>query len=99
MIKVDDAALARKEANYPGFLEQLYCFEEMYIPPCHHCGSTDTASVQVGVIGRTIYLAWATIKVKLLPNSSKEGIYWCNTCRLFFDQCVGGDDSEQERTG
>ncbi len=34
MIKIDDAALARKEADYPGFLEQLYCFERAhYIDP------------------------------------------------------------------
>jgi hypothetical protein len=71
---------------YPGVEEQLRRFKEAELPPCPHCGSSDTASVQVGVIGRTIYLAASTKKFKLVPNmKDKLGDYFCNECGKFFD--------------
>jgi hypothetical protein len=47
--------------------------------------SDNTASVQVGVIGRTITMAAATSKFKLVANGPKPGTYFCQACRGFFD--------------
>jgi hypothetical protein len=74
------------EDRYPGITEQLRRFEEAELPSCPHCGSGNTASVQVGVIGRTIYLAASTKKFKLVPNmKDKLGKFFCNACGKFFD--------------
>ena len=71
---------------YPGIEEQLRRFKEAELPSCPHCGSSDTASVQVGVIGRTIYLAASTKKFKLVPNmKDKLGKFFCNNCGKYFD--------------
>lgn len=75
------------ERDYPGITEQYRHFEEAEPPSCSHCGSDDTASIQVGIIGRTIYLAGASKKIKLVPNmSDKKGKYFCNECSKYFDQ-------------
>jgi hypothetical protein len=74
------------EERYPGITEQLNHFKQIKLPSCSHCGSTDTASVQVGIIGRTILLAGLTKKFKLVPNAKDRlGKYYCNTCGKFFD--------------
>lgn len=74
------------EERYPGITEQIRHFEEMVLPACPHCGSADTASVQVGFIGRTIHIAASTRKFKLVLNM-KDGMgkYFCNQCRRYFD--------------
>jgi len=75
------------EEQYPGITEQIRQFEEMVLPACPHCGSADTASVQVGVIGRTMYIAGKTKKFKLVMNmSNKLGKYFCNQCKKYFDE-------------
>ena len=80
------ASMSRMERQYPGITEQYFRFEEAELPPCSHCGSRDTASVQVGIIGRTIYLAGASKKFRLVPNvSDRKGKYFCNDCNKFFD--------------
>jgi hypothetical protein len=74
------------ENIYPGITEQINRFEEAELPSCPHCGSNNTASVQVGFIGRTITLAASTRKVKLVPNvKDRLGKYFCNNCDMFFD--------------
>jgi len=73
--------------RYPGISEDVRYFEEMVLPACTHCGSADTASVQVGIIGRTIYISGKTKKFKLVPNmKDKLGKYFCNTCKKYFDE-------------
>jgi predicted RNA-binding Zn-ribbon protein involved in translation (DUF1610 family) len=52
---------------------------------CPNCGSNDTAKVTSGVIGRTIHLAAATTRVKLVPNQQAARFY-CNACERFFDR-------------
>jgi hypothetical protein len=66
----------------------------MELPSCPHCGSGDTASVQVGIIGRTIYIAGSTRKFKLVPNmKDKKGKYFCNDCKKYFgDEEEGGGE-------
>lgn len=84
MIKVSENEIRHMEKQHPGITEQIRDFENMEIPQCTKCGSTDTASIQVGVIGRTMYLAMATTKFKLFPNGNGKGIYFCNTCKVQF---------------
>jgi hypothetical protein len=85
MIKISQEALDSMESSYPGIKQNVAYFEAMDIPPCPKCGSSDTASVQVGIIGRTIYLCAATTKFTLVPNSPKPGDYLCQTCRHYFN--------------
>ena len=78
-------AMGPKEA-YPGVEEQLRRFKEAELPSCPHCDFSDTASVQVGVIGRTMYLAAMTKKFHLVPNmEDKLGKFFCNNCGKYFD--------------
>lgn len=60
-------------------------FTRMEVPPCTRCGASNTASVQVGVIGLTIRLAATCSKFKLIPNGPKPGNWFCNSCNKFFD--------------
>jgi hypothetical protein len=81
-----EAAITVMENQYPGITEQFRHFDSAELPPCPHCRSKNTASVQVGIIGRTIHLAAYSKKFKLVPNGSdKEGKYFCNKCKKFFD--------------
>jgi len=73
------------ESQHTGMIEQIMRFENAELPNCAHCGSADTADVQVGIIGRTIYIASATTKFQLIPNGHLPGRYFCNHCRKFFD--------------
>lgn len=84
MLKVDQQTLDGLEKMYPGFLRHLHHFENAELPACTNCDSADTASVQVGLIGRTINLAGATTKFKLIANGPKPGKYYCNGCGEFF---------------
>ena len=80
------ASLSVMECQYPGITEQYFRLEEAELPPCSHCGSKDTASVQVGIVGRTIYLAGVSKKFKLVPNvSDRKGKHFCNDCNKFFE--------------
>ena len=65
--------------------QELYArFIRMEVPPCTQCGSHNTASVQVGVIGLTIRLAATCRKFKLIGNGPKPGNWFCNSCQQFF---------------
>lgn len=84
MLKVEEKALQVMEAQHPGIREQIHRFEQAVLPACPRCGSHDTADVQVGVVGRTICIAAATTKFKLIPNGPRPGSYFCNACSAFF---------------
>ena len=84
MLKVTEAVLIRMEARRPGIREQIMRFDAANIPVCPGCGSDDTASVQVGVVGRLIEICCATSKVTMVANGPRAGKYWCNSCREFF---------------
>ena len=84
MIKVSQTTILKMEAQYPGITEQIMHYENEALPICPLCGSENTASVQVGIIGRTIYLATATSKFHLLPNRNEEPEFYCNHCRKYF---------------
>jgi hypothetical protein len=86
VLKVNDKTIDRMEEQHPGIKEQIFRFENAELPPCSHCGSEDTADVQVGIIGRTIYIASATSKFTLIPNGPKPGSYRCNSCKKYFGE-------------
>ncbi|MEN9666060.1 MAG: hypothetical protein RLZZ326_2423 [Planctomycetota bacterium] len=65
-------------------------FTEMEVPRCTFCGGTDTASVQVGVIGLTIRLVATCRKFKLIGNGPKPGEWFCHGCESFFDTPARG---------
>src|SRR5687767_173408 len=74
------------EDSYPDITEQIRRFAEAELPSCPHCGSDNTASVQVGMIGRAITIAESTPKVKLVPSAKdKLGLYFCNACGKYFN--------------
>lgn len=83
MLKIDKDQLDELERDYPGISDSISRFEEATLPACSHCGSTDTAKVQCGIIGRTISIAAATTRIKLLANGPVPGEYFCNTCNKF----------------
>lgn len=84
MIRITEDEIVRLESNYPGITEQIWSLEQADLPACPACGSTDTASVQVGIIGRTINIGAATTKIHLMLNANKDGVYYCNDCRKQF---------------
>ncbi len=84
-MKLKSDTLDELELQYPGIRQQILHFDRTSLPSCPLCGSTDTANVQVGVIGRTINIAGATTKFKLIPNGPAPGKYFCNTCDTFFN--------------
>jgi len=84
-LKVDKVTLAKMESVHPGIGVSIRLHEEMVLPACENCGSKDTASVGDGVVGRSIFLAAATTKFKLIPNPPRLGQYFCNSCEEFFD--------------
>jgi len=74
------------EDGDPDIAEQIRLFKEAELPSCPFCGSTETASVQVGMVGRAITIAASTPKVKLVPSAKEKlGSYFCNNCGKYFN--------------
>lgn len=80
-----------REQVYQKYYRQ---FTQMDVPPCTRCGSTNTASVQVGVIGVTIRLAATCPKFKLIPNGPKPGEWFCRSCQEYFDAPHSDDEGD-----
>ena len=86
MLQANQKTLDDMERRYPGIVASIMAFENLELPPCPHCASDNTAEVQVGMMGRTIYIVGATTKAKLVSNVvNKLGEYFCNECKKFFD--------------
>lgn len=86
MLTMDKEQLDLMDKRYPGIRKTILCFEQARLPKCPRCGSKNTARVQCGIIGRTINIASATTKFKLMPNPPTPGRYFCNVCNEFFNQ-------------
>ena len=84
MLKKSQDELDRLEDQYAGIVEHIRRIEDSSLPSCPDCSSNDTAEVGVGVIGRTIAIAAATTKFKLVPNNPLAA-FFCNACQCFFD--------------
>ena len=85
MLKRSKTELKQMESQHPGIIEQIMRFENADLPCCSHCGSKDTAAVEIGIIGRTIYILAGTTKISLIPSGPRPGKYRCNDCRKYFD--------------
>lgn len=85
MLKINDARMAELEQTYPGIGESIRRFEASELPNCPHCNSRDTATVICGIVGRTINIAAASTKVKVIPNGPAPGNLYCNSCNSFAD--------------
>lgn len=83
MLKVDKKWLEVVEKNYNGITKMVEKYENMDLPKCPYCNSSDTAVTNVGIVGRSINLASATTKFHLRPNG-KPGEYYCNNCKKYF---------------
>ena len=90
MLKVDQASIDRMESSYPGIAEQIHHFDTAELPSCPHCESSDSATVQVGVVQRATNIAAATTKFRLVPNGPKPGPYFCNDCKRYFGGTQNG---------
>ena len=98
MLTANKKTLDYLERDYPGIKASIRRFEKAKLPACPRCGSENTADVQVGIIGRTIHIAGATTKFKLIPNGPKPGEYFCNACNKFFN-VKGKDKAKKSGTG
>ena len=80
--------LRRKElANFSEVYERILDqYNGMDVPQCIHCGSTDTASVECGVIRLTMSLSATCRKFKLVGNGPKPAEWYCNSCEKFFNE-------------
>ena len=79
--------------------EILKQYNEMDVPQCIRCGSTDTASVECGVIRLTMALSANCKKFKLIGNGPKPAAWYCNSCKKFFNEDGSEplpDDAEYE---
>jgi len=85
MLKINEKTLDHLEKQYPGIRKSILDREKATLPVCSRCGSHDTAVVNCGMVGRTINIAAATTKFKLVPNGPKSGDYFCNTCEQCFN--------------
>ena len=85
MEEKDKSRLEKLERDYPGITSSIMHFDEAELPSCAHCSSDETASVQIGIIGRTIAIAGMTKKFHLIANGPKPGKYFCRTCKKYYD--------------
>jgi len=84
-LKIDAPTLAKMEQQFSRYRRIKKFYEEMALPQCHRCSSEDTAIVGTGLVGRSIYVAAATNKLKLIPNDLRQGKYFCHSCEGYFD--------------
>mgnify|MGYP001943572677 CR=1 FL=1 len=84
MLKQSPTQLAKLEVDYPGITQSILKFDESPLPHCPSCRSENTAHVKIGCIGRTMAIAAATTKVKLIPNNTTPSNHYCNSCTTFF---------------
>ena len=86
MLRISREKIERMEAQYTGITQTIERFEAMEIPECPACKCEDTASVQVGVIGRTINLWAATTEFEARSTGfATLGRFFCNACSHYFD--------------
>lgn len=80
---VSPETMAQMESQHMGITVQIEFYEMMVLPTCPNCGSKETATVNVGITGRTSSLAAATSKFHLRGNG-RSGDYYCNICQGYF---------------
>ena len=61
-------------------------YNALDVPQCIYCESTDTASVECGVIRLTMSLSATCRKFKLIGNGPKPANWYCNSCKKLFNE-------------
>lgn len=84
MLKIGKELIRDMEIKYPGISKTIRFYDKAKLPACPYCHSHDTAKVGCGIIGRTVHLALATTKFRLVANNP-PGKYFCNACNDFFN--------------
>ena len=85
MLKVSQPDLKQFETRFPGITQQIMHYESAILPRCTQCRSTNTAIVEIGIIARSMTIAAATSKCRLVPEAPKPGEFYCVDCRRYFD--------------
>ncbi len=85
MLMTSEEGLDLMEERDPGIKKSILEIEAKVLPACVHCGSDDTASVGVGLVGRSMSMAGATTKYHLIAGGPRRGAFFCNPCREYFD--------------
>jgi hypothetical protein len=85
VLKVTEQWIEKAEKSYPGIRETIAHYEARTLPHCPRCGSADSATVSAGLVGRSITVAAATTKIRLLSNGPRPGEFFCNACSTYFD--------------
>ena len=60
MLMTSEDGLDLMEERDPGIKKSILEIEAEVLPACAHCGSDDTASVGMGLVGRSMRIAGAT---------------------------------------
>jgi hypothetical protein len=95
MLKVNEKWLRDAEQHHPGIRQTIDYYEALDLPPCPGRGSSDTAAVSAGIVGRSIHVGAATTKMHLLPNGIPED-YYCNACERYFGGPDAAEGAEQD---
>ena len=85
MIRLTKKQIEGLEQDYKGITEQIEGFDNEESPACPKCGSTHTALVQVGFLGRLNAIAAGTSKVAIVMNPPKPGKYKCRECKTYYN--------------
>jgi hypothetical protein len=89
MLMTSEEGLDFMEERDPGIKKNILDIENAVLPACVHCGSDDTASVGMGLVGRSMRIAGATTKYHLIPGGPRPGAFFCNSCREYFNVVPG----------
>jgi hypothetical protein len=89
MLMTSEAGLDSLDKDHPGIKKSILEIEAKVLPACAHCGSDDTASVGIGIVGRSMRIAGATTKYHLIAGGPKPGAFFCNSCREYFNAVPG----------
>jgi DNA-directed RNA polymerase subunit RPC12/RpoP len=98
MLRVSRTWIDAVDEEYTGFSESVERWEASQLPRCPHCGSDETAKVSAGLVGRSIRLAAATTKIRLLANGHPAD-YYCNRCKSYFNENEGEHGGPKHKGG
>ncbi len=89
MLMTSEEGLDLMEERDPGIKKRILEIEAKALPACVHSGADDTASVGIGIVGRSMRIAGATTKYHLIAGGPKPGAFFCNSCREYFNAVPG----------
>lgn len=84
MVRATSEWMRAAEVAYPGLTEHIEALESLTLPGCPKCGSEESARAACGIVGRSITLAAATTKIRLVSTGPPPAKFYCNACAQFF---------------